>query len=668
MKKIVIALAGNPNSGKTTVFNNLTGARQKVGNWPGVTVEKKEGEFEYQGVKIKVVDLPGTYSLTAYSIDERIARDFLIKENPDVVVPIVDASNIERNLYLVAELLELGANVVVDLNMMDLVQGKGWEMDITGLSQVLSVPIVPTIANKKQGMELLKKTILEAARKGTSPLKIDYGKDIENAISELVQAIVQQKEAANKFAPRWLAIKLLEKDPQIADWLLNLAGEHKILNMAHEAATYLQKLLGEDLEVYLIERRYGFLSGLTREFVKKRAAIEERLSMSDRVDRVMLNRWFGIPIFLFFMWLTFKLVFTIGSPFADYIDSLFGWLGEVVKHLLGEGWLTSLVSDGIVSGVGSVLVFLPNIMILFLAIGFMEDSGYMARAAFVMDRFMHALGLHGKSFIPMVLGLGCNIPGIMATRTLESRKDRILTILINPFMSCSARLPIYVLFAGVFFPKHAGWVIFSMYVLGIVVAIATGRLFKSLFFKGEVAPLIMELPPYRMPTLKGVLIHTWARSSAFVKKAGTIILAGVVLVWFLSSMPSGVKYASEDTWIGHLGHFMAPIFKPAGFPFWQAAVALVFGILAKETVVGTMGTLYGVGEERLGAAIAHQFTPLSAVSFMVMSLLYIPCIASIGIIKGETNSWRWTGLAVGYSLLIGWFMAVLFYQFGRIFA
>jgi len=668
MKEITICLAGNPNSGKTTVFNNLTGARQKVGNWPGVTVEKKEGEFEYNGVRIRVVDLPGTYSLTAYSIDERIARDFLIKENPDVVVPIVDASNLERNLYLVTELLELGANVVIDLNMMDMVGSKGWEMDVSGLSQVLGVPVVPTVANKKQGMELLKETILEAAKKRSTPLKIDYGKDIEDAISGLVRIISQYRGSANVLSSRWLAIKLLEKDPQIEGLILSLTDEHKILDKATEVAKRLEGLLGEDLETYLIERRYGFLSGLTKEFVKKKAALEERLTISDRVDKIVLNRWLGIPIFLFFMWLTFKLVFTVGGPFADYIDSFFGWLGETAKNLLGENWFSSLLSDGIIAGVGSVLVFLPNIMILFLAIGFLEDCGYMARAAFVMDRFMHALGLHGKSFIPMVLGFGCNIPGIMAARTLETRKDRILTILINPFMSCSARLPIYVLFAGAFFPKHAGFVIFSMYVLGIIVAIATGRLFKSLFFRGEVAPLIMELPPYRMPTIRGTLIHMWERSSVFLKKAGTIILGGVVLVWLLSSIPPGVEYASKESLIGRLGSFLAPLFKPAGFGFWQAAVALIFGILAKEVVVGTLGTLYGVEEKGLGSVLAKYFTPISAFSFMVMSLLYIPCIASIGVIKAETNSWKWTSLAVGWSLIVGWTMAVLFYQFGRIFA
>ncbi|MDL1969988.1 MAG: ferrous iron transport protein B [Candidatus Desulfofervidaceae bacterium] len=667
MDKMVICLGGNPNAGKTTVFNNLTGAHQKVGNWPGVTVEKKEGEFVYQQKKIWVVDLPGTYSLTAYSIDERIARDFLIRDHPDVTVVIVDATNLERNLYLAIELLELGANVVIDLNMMDMVRQKGWQIDVNKLSQLLGVPVVPTIASKSEGMEQLKQAILTAATKGSLPFKIDYGADVEKVLDEITVLINQHKDGSLNVSARWLAIKLLENDTQVKNWLQNLTRGREIITKATSMSQALQQKLGEDVETYLIERRYGFISGLVKECVQKPMGVEEKLTLSDKIDKIVINRWLGIPLFFFFMWITFKLVFNVGAPFADYIDSAFGWLGETTKHLLGENWLSSLISDGIIAGVGGVLVFLPNIIILFLAIGFLEDCGYMARAAFVMDRFMHALGLHGKSFIPMILGFGCNIPGIMACRTLESRKDRLLTILINPFMSCSARLPVYILFAGAFFPQHASLVIFIMYILGILVAIFTGLLFKNLFFKGEVAPLIMELPPYRMPTLKTVLIHMWERSFMFVKKAGTIIATGVVLVWFLSSMPPGVEYASGQSWIGHLGKFFAPFFKPAGFGFWQAAVALIFGILAKEVVVGTLGTLYGVEEEGLNKVLPTYFSKLSAFSFMVMSLLYIPCIASIGVIKQETNSWKWTALAVGWSLFVGWTMAVLFYQIGRIF-
>jgi len=603
MSEIAICLAGNPNSGKTTVFNQLTGAKQKVGNWPGVTVEKKEGEFVYQSKRIKVIDLPGTYSLSAYSLDERIARDFLVKERPAVTVVIVDATNLERNLYLAIELLEMGANLVIDLNMMDMVKKKGWKVDVDTLSQILQTPIVSTIATKGEGLETLRQVILKATHHPSKILEINYG-EAEKTIDELIKFIKEKGNKSFHVPARWLAIKLLENDAQVKKWIKDLPNGMDIINEADRLRNFLEEKLG-DIETYFIERRYGFIAGLVKRCVYKPVTVEQRISFSDKIDKIVLNRYLGIPIFLFFMWLTFQLVFSIGNPFADYIDAFFGFLGGKAAHFLGNNWFSSLISEGIIAGVGSVLVFLPNIMILFLAIGILEDCGYMARAAFVMDRLMHALGLHGKSFIPMILGFGCNIPGIMATRTLESKKDRILTILINPFMSCSARLPIYVLFAGTFFPKKAGMVIFSLYILGIAVAIFTAILFKKLFFRGEVAPLIMELPPYRMPTFKSVVFQMWQRSSLFLKKAGTIILAGVVLVWLLASIPFGAEYASEKSLIGRLGSFFAPIFSPSGFGFWQAAVALIFGILAKEVVVGTLGTLYGVEEEGLRKILSH---------------------------------------------------------------
>ncbi len=664
MKEITISLCGNPNSGKTTIFNALTGARQKTGNWPGVTVERKEGVFEEDGRRIKVVDLPGTYSLTAYSIDERIARDFLVNERPDVNVVITDATNLERNLYLTIELLEMGVNCILDLNMMDMVEKRGIKIDIKKLSASLGIPVIPTVGIRKKGIDELRKAIIQFAEKRTSPLKIDYG-ILEDSIGRISEMLAKIK--GFRLPERWTAIKLLEGDEQVKEWLLSFPEGKEVVSFVEDEIPKLEEKIGEDVESYIVERRYGFISGLVKECTEKVLAIEEKLSISDRIDRIVLNRWIGIPIFLFFMWISFKLVFDVGSPFADYIDQFFGFLGDYVKKEIGENWISSFIADGIISGIGSVLVFLPNIMILFLIIGFLEDCGYMARAAFVVDRLMHSLGLHGKSFIPMILGFGCNIPGIMACRTLESEKDRILTILINPFMSCSARLPIYVLFAGVFFQKNAGTVIFIMYVLGIIVAILTAIIFKKIFFKTEVAPLIMELPPYRMPTLKNVLIQMWERSFLFIKKAGTVIFAGVVLVWFLSSMPPGVEYASKDSWIGCLGRAFAPIFEPAGFGFWQAAVALIFGILAKEVVVGTLGTLYGVEEEGLSKILPKYFTKLSSFSFMVMSLLYIPCIASIGVIKSETGSWKWTAIAVFWSLFVGWTISVLFYQMGKIF-
>ena len=664
MNTITIALAGNPNSGKTTVFNALTGAHQRTGNWPGVTVERKEGEYQHGETKVNVVDLPGTYGLSAYSIDEKIARDYLVTENPDVVVTIVDASNLERNLYLVIQLLELGQNVVICLNMMDLARKSGMEIDHERLSRLLGVPVVPTVAHKGEGIEQLKKAVLEAAEKGSTDQSskiINYGKELEEILGE-IEKLVSEIEIT--YPPRFTAIKLLEGDPDIRELMTD-----EMKAKVDEILTEVEERTGEDGETYLAERRYGFIHGLARECVRRRPSLKGKISFSDRVDKVVTNRFLGIPIFLLFMWLSFQLVFKLGNPIADLIDSGFGWLGSwsgsALQAVGAPGWLVSFITDGMIAGVGSVLVFLPNILLLFLIFAFLEDSGYMARAAFVMDRVMHALGLHGKSFIPMLLGFGCNVPAIMGTRILESRKDRILTILVNPLMSCSARLPIYTLFAGVFLARYQGLVVFSLYLLGIFLAVLVARIFKSIFFGGEAAPFIMELPPYRMPTLRNVIFLMWTRSSMFLRKAGTVILAGVVLIWLLASLPPGVEYGSSQSLIGRLGYVLAPLLAPAGFGFWQAAVALTFGIIAKEVVVGTLGTLYG-GEEHLRTALAHSFNPLSAYAFMVMSLIYIPCIATIAVIKRE-GGWRWAGLAVGYSLALGWLVAVIIYQVGSLF-
>ena len=662
-KSLKIALAGNPNSGKSTVFNHLTGGHAHVGNWPGVTVEKKEGRFQYKDYEVTVVDLPGIYSLAAHSIDEQIARDFIMKEKPDKVVVIIDASNLERNLYLFIQLLELGANVILNLNMMDIVSNRGVVIDTKKLSHVFRISIVKTVASKGEGIEELKEAIINESKKTKEPFRIDYGDDIEMEISRLEKIL-----SISEYPSRWMAIRLLEGDKEILQ-MVRKEGE-KIESQILDIKKRLEKHLGYDLETALVEKRYAFLSGLIKESVGKKYDLIERLDISDRIDRILVNRYLGIPIFLAMMWLLFQFVFTLGGPLSDGIKTFMGWVGKSASHgienLGGSKWLSSFVSDGIIGGVGSVLVFLPSIMLLFLAIAILEASGYMARAAFVMDRFMHALGLHGKSFIPMLMGFGCNIPGIMATRTMESEKDRILTILVIPLMSCTARLPIYTLFAGALFAENQGWVVFSLYLLGIILAIVVARIFKGSFFKGEVFPLIMELPPYRMPTAKGVLIHMWERGSLFLKKAGTIIFAGVVLIWLLASLPSGVEYASKESLIGQIGSVFAPLLKPAGFGFWQAGVALLFGILAKEVVVGTFGTLYGVGEAGLTSVIQEAFTPLSAYAFMVMSLIYIPCIAAIAAIRRETN-WKWALFAVGYSLILGWLLAVGIYQAGNIF-
>ncbi len=439
-----------------------------------------------------------------------------------------------------------------------------------------------------------------------------------------------------------------------------------ILGLREESLSRLKTVYGDDVETVIADARYGFINGLLKDTLKKPAI--ERRSLSDKLDKIIMNRWLGIPIFLAVMYAVFQFVFTVATPFMDWIDEFFGWLGGYAANI-NPAWLGSLVADGIIGGLGSVLIFLPNIFLLYIAISILEDSGYMARAAFVMDRLMHKIGLHGRSFIPMILGFGCNIPGIMACRTIENPKDRLTTILINPFMLCGARLPIFVLLVAAFFPSNQGVMLFAMYILGIVVAVLTALLFRKTILKGESGHFVMELPPYRLPTISGVVIHMWERGKMFLVKAGTIIFGVVVLVWFLSSMPWGVEYASAESWIGQIGSFIAPVFAPAGFGQWQAGVSLIFGFLAKEVVVGTMGTLFGVEEGVLGGAIASQlgWTPLIALSFMVFCLLYVPCVAALGAIRGETGSWKWTGFAALYTTATAWILSVLVYQIGSLF-
>ncbi len=662
LKIIRVAMAGSPNSGKSTLFNALTGGHAQVGNWPGVTVEKKEGKLIYKNFKFIITDLPGTYSLTSYSIDEKVARDFIVNEKPDVVVSVVDATNIEKNLYLTISLLELGANVVLDLNMADILKAKNVKINKEKLEQLLGIPVVSTSAIKGEGLTELKEAIIEASSKKPKEFKINYGKEIENAIAAIETEV---RKININFPPRFVAIKLLEGDGEFIK-MLQQKGAKNIVALVTQKSAELESKFGYDIETEIIERRYGLIESIALKCISKKLSAAEKLTASDRIDRVVTNKWVGIPLFALVMWATFQLTFTVGGIFADWLDAFFGWLGAITTAHI-SGWLGSLLGNGIIGGVGMVFVFLPNIMILFLLLAFLEDSGYMSRAAFIMDKAMHTIGLPGKSFIPMIIGFGCNVPAIMSTRTISSERDRILTILINPFISCSARLPIYILFTSVFFKLHQGLIVFSLYTIGILVAVLSAKLFKSTIpsLKGPVSPLVMELPPYRWPTLKSISIHMWERSSAFVKKAGTIIVAGVIVIWFLASFPLSAEYAGKGTYIWHLGKFLAPLLKPAGFDFWQAAVALFFGIIAKETVVGTMGTLFG-GSDKLTGALAHLFTPLSAYSFMIMSLLYIPCIASIGVIYRETNSWKWTAFSATYSIFVGWSAAALFYQIGRL--
>ncbi|MFC1798953.1 ferrous iron transport protein B [Thermodesulfobacteriota bacterium] len=716
---LTIALAGNPNSGKTTIFNNLTGTRQKVGNWPGVTIEKKEGSIKRFGRDLKIVDLPGTYSLTPFSIEEIVARNFVLDEHPDVVVDIIDASNLERSLYLATQLRELDCNVLFALNMEDVSRSRGIKIDVDKLSKLLNVPVVFTIGNKNKGIDaLLKEAIDLASSVQQKPKKrrVKYNQDIENAITQLKDFISQEMQGSLQYEIRWTAIKLLENDQIVKERLLEKTGRtgDSIIQKAEALRRKLTQLFDDDPEIVMTGERYGFIAGIIKE-VHTTSALQ-RVDMSRNIDRVLTNRFVGFPIFLFFIWAMFQLTFTLGTYPMDWIDAAVGWLAQTTDNMLPGGLFKSLLVDGIIAGVGSVIVFLPNILILFFCIALFEDTGYMARAAFLMDKIMHFIGLHGKSFIPMLMGFGCNVPAIMATRTLESEKDRILTILITPFMSCSAKLPVYIVLAGAFFGEKAGSVIFAIYLAGIALSIITGRLFRSTILKGVDAPFVMELPPYRVPMLKSLLIHMWDRSKMFLKRMGGVILIGSIVVWILSTFPRDIHYAvdydtkvnevttsysakiqsadhairssamaerdekikqitreqkaekAEKSFMGRIGKVLAPLFAPIGID-WRGSVGLLTGFFAKEIVVSTLGILY-VAEESESDELNHALlssgmTPLSALAMMFFVLLYVPCLATIITIKRETGSYKWMLLGMIYSTILAWVIAFVVYQGGR---
>jgi ferrous iron transport protein B len=657
-----IALAGNPNSGKTTLFNSLTGMHQHVGNWPGKTVEKKEGIFSHDGRKIDVIDLPGTYSLTAYSIEEIVARDFVIDEQPDAVINIVDASNLERNLYLTVQLIELGANVILALNMNRYADRKGLKIDDKKLSRLLGIPVVRIEAIDGAGKDDLIRTAI-SPRKAQAHDRLRYGKEIEEHKGQLKEIIRKQPGIVN---PEWVALKLLEKDAQVTEKIRSRVGGRAIIAEAEAVQKHLDEVFGDDVDAVIADARYGFIAGLLKESVKKPSV--DRRTMSENIDRIVTSRALGIPIFFLAMYLLFQATFTFSAPLVNLIERGVAWLAVSSSSLMASWhapeWLISLVENGVFGGVGSVLSFVPIIMIMFFIISLLEDSGYMARAAFIMDRVMHKIGLHGKAFIPFLLGFGCTVPAIMATRTLETKKDRILTMLLAPMMSCGARLPVYLLFTAAFFPKNKALVIFSIYFLGILMAVGMGLIFKRFLFKGTSSPFVMELPPYRLPTLKGSLIHMWERGKQFVVKAGTVIFGAVIVIWLLSSMPFGVEYASEDSAAGMVGKAIAPVFSPLGFGNWQASVSLVFGFVAKEVIIGSMGALYHVGEEGLSAVLTSEFSPLSAFSFMVFVLLYVPCVVVIATMRKETGTWRWPLFTAAYLTALAWVASFVVYQGG----
>jgi ferrous iron transport protein B len=665
-EKIRVALIGNPNVGKTSVFNAITGLRQHVGNWPGVTVEKKTGKAAHKGTELEITDLPGTYSLAAFSKDEIIARDYIIDESPDVVVQVVDATNLERNLYLTTQLMELGPKLVIALNMSDVVQAKGDRIEASKLEDLLEVPVIRTVGSQGEGITNLLEAIVLVANKSKSyDLELTYGKEIEDKIAELQKQLRQDKELVAKYPSRWFSIKLLEGDDNAQEKLA-------VSSVADTIRKKLETMDIERLESQIADHRYRNISTVVSQVCN---FSKRKMTSSEMIDRVVTHKVLSIPVFLTMLWAAFEITFSFATPFMNIIDLGFGWLAGSVASMIAIPWLSSLIADGVIAGVGSVLIFLPNIMLLFFMLALLEDSGYMARAAFIMDKPMSKIGLHGKSFIPMLMGFGCNVPAIMATRTIEDKRDRLVTILITPFSSCGARLPVYVLLAGAFFGKSAGSVIFALYALGIIVAILSAKLLRGTFVKGEASPFIMELPPYRLPTLKNSFMQMWERGLIYLRKAGGIILVGVVTVWLLAAIPApgtnGV-FASEDIYgttdslIGYLGKILDPLVSPLGFD-WRIAVALIFGFVAKEIVVGSMGTLYGAGEdeERLSEILtAGAMSPLAALGLMVFTLLYVPCIACIGVIKRETGSWKWTAFQAVYGTGIAWLFAFIIYQVG----
>ena len=661
MEKLKFLLAGNPNVGKSTIFNHLTGMKQHVGNWPGKTVEQKSGSFEFDNYDIEIIDLPGNYSLTPYSVEEQVSRDAIIHEENDAVINVIDAENIQRNLYLTLQIMETGANTILAVNLLNYAEDAGFKINLKKLEETLGIPIVVVDAREGTGLnELVRATIKAANHPKDCSSRLTYGFELDDHVNEVKGLFPNLKIGS---APdSWTAIKLLEGDDEVID-IAEKSSDKQNLQKVNNIRRHLEGILNDNVDDAFINARYAEIDSIMKICVKKPGAGKKTLT--DKIDDIVTNRILGIPIFLIVIYGVFQLTYTIGGQFQDLIDEAFTMLIDSITPILGDGLASSFVLNGVIGGVGSILTFIPIIFILFFLLSLIEDVGYLARAAFVIDRAMYKImGLSGKAFIPMILGFGCDVTGIMATRTLANESDRISTMLALPFISCSARIPIYALFTAVFFVSNQAEITFGLYILGMIVAIIVARLLKRTAFSEESAPFIMELPPYRLPTLKSAGLHMWERGSLFIKKAGTIILGTSIIVWLLGNLPPGVEEGSVQSIIGMFGNIIAPIFAPLGFGFWQAAVALVFGIMAKEIVVSTFGTLFGVGEDGISAVLPSLFTPLSSLSFMVFTLLYVPCFACLGAIKEESNSWKWMGVCVVTCCVIAYIMAFIVYQGG----
>jgi len=666
VKPLRVALAGNPNCGKTTLFNRLTGSHQKVGNYAGVTVDTKEGSLTYRGRELVVYDLPGTYSLTAYSLDEIIARDFVLHDKPDVLINVLDATNLERNLFLCLQFQELGIPMVAALNIVDQAEAMGLAIDDKQLSRLLGLPVVRTVGPKGKGLDPLLDAVLAAAEAQAPATPARYPADLEDAIAAVVAELKADSAFSERFPPRWLALKLLEKDADADRKLQTHSQPGQVRTAVKTAMATLERERGRDSEILVSEARYGFIHGATRETLTRQAAT---VTMTARIDAVLINRVLGLPLFLLILWGIFQATFTLGAYPQQWLEHLFAWAATAVGTVLPDGLLRSLVVDGLIGGVGGVFSFVPLIILLFLFISLLEDTGYMARAAFVMDKFLHLFGLHGQSFLPMMLGFGCSVPAILAARTLKSTKDRIVTILVTPFMSCGAKLPVYLLLAGTFFAEHEGAVVLSIYAFGVALALLSSLVLRQTVLKGVTTPFVMELPPYRLPSAKGVAWHVWDKSFQYIKKAGTVILAAAVLIWAMTTLgPAGLdqKTPLEQSWAGVLGKGLEPAVAPMGFD-WKIAIATVTGFAAKEVVVSTLGILYAAEHDTLSQALQADpvFDPLVAYVLMLFTLILAPCFAAQATIKAELG-WRWLGFYVVCSLAISWLVCTGVYQVGRL--
>jgi ferrous iron transport protein B len=691
---INVALAGNPNSGKTSLFNSLSGRSEHVGNYSGVTVDAKTGHFNYKGYHFNITDLPGTYSLSAYSPEERFVREHIFKNMPDVIINAVVASNIERNLYLTTELIDLNPRMVVALNMYDELDASGAQLDFEKLGGMIGVPMIPTVAKSRKGLDALLDTVIdifENRNRVARHIHINYGTVAEPAITVLNDMIRGCDDVPQQFPARYWAIKLLEHDRETAKIVSKCKNYIRWKKFADKAAEDIKNQTNNDVETLISDAKYGFIAGALQEtFV---AGTVDSNKKTRYIDRLVTNRWLGFPIFILLMWIMFMATFYLGAWPQEWIETGIEMLGNSLSAAMSGGPLKDLLINGIIGGVGSVIVFLPNILILFLFISFMEDSGYMARAAFIMDKIMHKMGLHGKSFIPLIMGFGCNVPAIMATRTIESHSSRLITILINPFMSCSARIPVFLLLAGTFFPDHAGTVLMSMYISGILIAVLTAKIFRKTYFKVDETPFVMELPPYRMPTTRATLKHMWDKGEQYIRKMGGVILIASIIIWFLSYYPQNADNAAhvdltaltipppedaaqtdgetakesvqqyEQSYLGRLGKFFEPVMKPLGLD-WKASVAILSGLTAKEIVVSTLGILYKNEDDATLSKtllMSGDFTPQSALAFMVFVLIYVPCIAALAAIGHEAGNKKWMLFAAIYNTTLAWLVSFVVY-------